>query len=172
MHFCLIDDDPRLLATLEKGLRELGHECETFQSSKEGLARMLDSTRGEPDLLLLDVMMPNLDGWDFLEQLRAAGRATAVIYVTARGNVDERGPGVPPHQREAILEPFDQGEAPRGTRVGYGLGLAPARTAARSAGGSIAVEESRGGGARFRAELPRRAREAVPGVPALLARTN
>lgn len=106
MHFCLIDDDPHLLATLKRGLTELGHECETFQSSPEGLARLLDRERSEPDVLLLDVMMPELDGWLLLERLRAAGRKTAVIYVTARREVNDRVRGLMLSADDYVMKPF------------------------------------------------------------------
>jgi len=106
MHFCLIDDDPHLLTTLEKGLGELGHECETFQSSRLGLERMLDKALPEPDVLLLDVMMPELDGWEFLAELRAAGRNTAVIYVTARRDVDDRVHGLMLSADDYVIKPF------------------------------------------------------------------
>jgi signal transduction histidine kinase len=71
--------------------------------------------------------------------------------------VEDQGPGIRPEEREAIFEAFYMGKAPKKTRVGYGLGLALARTAARSAGGDIYVDNHAGGGARFVVRLPRRA---------------
>lgn len=106
MHFCLIDDDPHLLATLEKGLTELGHACEVFQSSPEGLQRMLDPSRPEPDVLLLDVMMPDLDGWDLLSRFREGGGKTAVIYITARSDVDDRVRGLTLSADDYMIKPF------------------------------------------------------------------
>lgn len=106
MHFCLIDDDPHLLATLQRGLTELGHECETFQSSAAGLERMLDRTLFEPDVLLLDVMMPDLNGWDLLSRFRESGGKTAVIFVTARGDVDDRVRGLTLSADDYVVKPF------------------------------------------------------------------
>ena len=71
--------------------------------------------------------------------------------------VEDHGPGIRPEEREAIFEAFYMGKAPKKTRAGYGLGLALARTAARSAGGDIFVDNHTGGGARFVVRLPRRA---------------
>ena len=106
MHFCLIDDDPHLLETLQRGLVELGHECETYQSSVEGLARMLDTKKFEPDVLLLDVMMPEMDGWEVLAKLREAGMRTAVIYVSARRDVDDRVRGLMLTADDYVVKPF------------------------------------------------------------------
>ncbi len=106
MHLCLIDDDVRLLATMERGLRESGHDCETFPSAKDGLARMLDATRPAPDVLLLDVMMPGVDGWALLGRLREAGVETPVIYLTARQEVDDRVRGLELGADDYMIKPF------------------------------------------------------------------
>jgi two-component system, OmpR family, osmolarity sensor histidine kinase EnvZ len=69
--------------------------------------------------------------------------------------VDDRGPGVPPAERERIFEPFLRLEASRNRdRGGAGLGLAIARHLVLSLGGTIVVEDRPGGGARFRVALP------------------
>jgi two-component system heavy metal sensor histidine kinase CusS len=70
--------------------------------------------------------------------------------------VDDSGPGVPDGLRERIFEPFFRGPAAAGQRIGYGLGLAIARTAVRDQGGEIEVSASRKGGACFRVRLPRK----------------
>jgi signal transduction histidine kinase len=71
--------------------------------------------------------------------------------------VDDRGPGVPLAERERIFEPFLRLEASRNRdRGGAGLGLAIARHLVLSLGGTIAVEDRPGGGARFRVTLPAR----------------
>jgi len=106
MHFCLIDDDPRLLETLRQGLAEFGHECETFQSSLQGLARLLDRNLAEPDVLLLDVMMPELDGWTLLARVREAGLRLPVLYLTARHDVDDRVRGLESSADDYIVKPF------------------------------------------------------------------
>lgn len=106
MHFCLIDDDAHLLGTLARGLGELGHECETFQDSRAGLERLVDPNQTEPDVVLLDVMMPDLDGWDLLRELREEGRRTAVIYVTARDEVDDRVRGLELTADDYVIKPF------------------------------------------------------------------
>lgn len=88
--------------------------------------------------------------------------AGSTVAVRLRGEndevvvcVDDEGPGVPEAQRERIFEPFQRSEPVAGRRVGYGLGLALARSAVTAQGGAISVEDAPNGGARFRLRLPR-----------------
>ena len=83
-------------------------------------------------------------------RLSMEGSPASVVVV-----VDDSGPGIAEDQREKIFEPFYRGPTTRGRRAGYGLGLSIAKAAVRSQGGTIAVERSPLGGARFRVELPR-----------------
>lgn len=69
--------------------------------------------------------------------------------------VDDEGPGVPEDQRERVFEPFYRSAPLDGRRVGYGLGLALARSAVGAQGGAIRVESAPRGGARFHLRLPR-----------------
>jgi two-component system heavy metal sensor histidine kinase CusS len=80
--------------------------------------------------------------------------------------VEDSGPGVPEDQRERIFEAFVRGPARSGRRVGYGLGLAIARAAVVDHGGSIAVDASSLGGARFELTFPRSSHEPEAGVEA------
>jgi signal transduction histidine kinase len=87
------------------------------------------------------------------------GRADEIEVI-----VEDDGPGVPPELRAKIFEPFVRGPAALGRRAGYGLGLALAQSAALNQGGSLFVEDSPLGGARFRMQIPRTRRpgEAAP----------
>jgi two-component system heavy metal sensor histidine kinase CusS len=69
--------------------------------------------------------------------------------------VEDQGPGIPPEFRERAFEPFRKGPARSGRRVGYGLGLALARTAVEMHAGTIDVDDAPDGGARLRIRLPR-----------------
>jgi two-component system sensor histidine kinase KdpD len=68
--------------------------------------------------------------------------------------VEDAGPGVPAHLREAIFEPFRQGPRPASHAPGVGVGLALVRMFAQLHGGNVWVEERQGGGASFRIDLP------------------
>jgi signal transduction histidine kinase len=100
-----------------------------------------------------------------------------VIEVTIEGHddcvevtVDDAGPGVPAAERDRIFQPFHRGRASPGARSGYGLGLSLTRTAVEAHGGSVVVDESPSGGARFRLRLPR-TRAASASAPAPITGT-
>lgn len=106
MHLFLLDDDARLVATLRRGFEEAGHRCEAFQSPEEGLDRLLAPGAEEPDLLLLDVMMPSLSGWDVLERLREANVKTPAIFLTARQAIEDRVHGLELGADDYVIKPF------------------------------------------------------------------
>jgi DNA-binding NtrC family response regulator len=81
----LIDDDDSLRAVLGAELRRLGHEVTTAATAAEGLRA---SQQAEPDVVLLDLLLPDQNGLDVLKQLRAERPATDVILLTAHGTVD------------------------------------------------------------------------------------
>jgi len=107
MHIVLVDDDPKLCRTLQKGFQELGHGCETFESGEAALARLRDPDGLRPDLVLLDVMLPGLDGWETLQRLRDGGERVPVIYLTARHAVDERIRGLELGADDDVIKPFE-----------------------------------------------------------------
>ncbi|MBI3273081.1 MAG: response regulator [Planctomycetes bacterium] len=77
-----IDDDPDTIRMLDQLLRQEGYDVRTAPSAQEGL-RLLDER--PPDLILLDLMMPGMDGFDFCHQLATSGRAKGIpiIVLTA-----------------------------------------------------------------------------------------
>lgn len=103
MHILIVDDDPRLRDTLSRGLEHVGHDVRTAADGDEA-ERMLAA---EPaDLVLLDVMMPGRDGWQVLDDLRADGLETPVIFLTARDAVDERVRGLTAGADDYLSKPF------------------------------------------------------------------
>lgn len=107
MRIVLVDDDPKLCRTLQKGFQELGHDCETFESGEMALERLRHADAARPDLVLLDVMLPGVDGWDTLQRLRDGGERVPVIYLTARHAVDERIRGLELGADDYVIKPFD-----------------------------------------------------------------
>ncbi|MFT5464517.1 MAG: two-component system copper resistance phosphate regulon response regulator CusR, partial [Planctomycetota bacterium] len=101
----LVDDDAKLRATITQGLGESGHTCTSAGAGDEGLQHLLDSP-GAYDAVLLDVMMPGLNGWEVLEQLRKAGDDTPVIFLTARDAIDERVKGLELGADDYLPKPF------------------------------------------------------------------
>jgi DNA-binding response OmpR family regulator len=107
MHVLLVDDDPKLCRTLQRGFQELGHDCETFESGELALARVRDPDSRRPDVVLLDVMLPGIDGWETLQRLRDGGEPVPVIYLTARHAVDERIRGLELGADDYVIKPFE-----------------------------------------------------------------
>jgi DNA-binding response OmpR family regulator len=99
----IVDDDPKVLSFASRGLSESGMICSTAASGE----RALEMLRKEPfDLVLLDVMLPGIQGWDVMEKMRADGNDTPVIFVTARDAVDERVRGLRAGGDDYVVKPF------------------------------------------------------------------
>jgi two-component system copper resistance phosphate regulon response regulator CusR len=107
MKLLVVDDDPKYRAFVSRGLTESGITCETVASGEEALAAL---RKRDYDLVLLDVMLPGLQGWDVLEAMRAEGRDVPVIWVTARDALDERIKGLRMGGDDYIVKPFAFGE--------------------------------------------------------------
>jgi two-component system copper resistance phosphate regulon response regulator CusR len=99
----IVDDDPKYRAFVSRGLSESGMVCATAPDGETALERL--STE-RYDLVLLDVMLPGLQGWDVMEALRARNIDVPVIWVTARDAVDERVKGLRMGGDDYIVKPF------------------------------------------------------------------
>ena len=107
MNLVLVDDDPKLCRTLQRGFEDLGHVCETFGSGEDALDRLRSPDAVRPDLVLLDVMLPGIDGWEVLRRLRDGGERVPVIYLTARHAVEERVQGLELGADDYVVKPFE-----------------------------------------------------------------
>jgi two-component system copper resistance phosphate regulon response regulator CusR len=99
----VIDDDPKIREVLQDGLTQMGMEIETAADGLSGLERL---QAGSFDMILLDVMLPDIQGWDLLTRLRQLGIHTPVILVTARDAVDERIKGLLLGGDDYVVKPF------------------------------------------------------------------
>jgi two-component system copper resistance phosphate regulon response regulator CusR len=103
MKILIVDDDPKLRDIVERGLRESGLESRAAPDGETALG-MLGQERF--DLILLDVMLPGLQGWEVMEQLREQGHDVPVIWVTARDALDERVRGLQMGGDDYVVKPF------------------------------------------------------------------
>src|SRR5262245_41809717 len=94
MNLLLVDDDPKFRSYMQRGLEESGLAVETVESAEQAYDLLAQRPAEAFDLLLLDVMLPESTGWELLEKLRTRGDTTPVIFVTARGAVEERVKGL------------------------------------------------------------------------------
>lgn len=99
----LIDDDPGIHESLRDLVEEEGYEFCGALSGKEGL-RLLDQER--PDLLLLDVMMPGMNGFDVCRQMRDEGRRIPVIFLTAKNDIVDKSTGFKAGADDYVTKPF------------------------------------------------------------------
>ena len=105
MRVLIVEDDPHIAELLRDGLTEDGYDCDLARSAAEGaeLARLFPY-----GLLLLDVMLPEgIDaGYHLGQQLRAEGIAAPMIYLTARGTVEDRVEGLEAGGDDYLVKPF------------------------------------------------------------------
>jgi DNA-binding response OmpR family regulator len=106
IHVCVIDDDPKLREIVVFGLREAGLECTEAAGASEALQLLAKGGSPRFDLILLDIMMPEMSGWEFLAALRERGIGTPVLFVTARESVEERVRGLKLGADDYIIKPF------------------------------------------------------------------
>ncbi len=102
----LVDDDAELCGMMREFLAEAGHKLDTAYNGREGLASAL---RGNYDLMILDVMLPGLDGLAVLEQLRSK-KDLPVIMLTARVQQHDRILGLNSGADDYLPKPFDPDE--------------------------------------------------------------
>ena len=103
MRLLVVEDEPKLAQYLHKGLSENGHVVDVANDGIEG--RRL-ATGGEYDLLLLDLMLPGVDGFGVLAALRASGKRTPVLMLTARDKVEDRVRGLEQGADDYLVKPF------------------------------------------------------------------
>jgi two-component system alkaline phosphatase synthesis response regulator PhoP len=123
----LVEDEYALRMTLGDRLREEGYIVDAAVDGEEGLSK---ATRGAFDLIVLDVMLPRLDGFAVCKSLRAAGLATPVLMLTARGRTNEKVTGLKIGADDYVTKPFNMAELL--ARVGALLRRAPAKAEAQA----------------------------------------
>jgi two-component system, OmpR family, response regulator len=103
MRILIVEDEPDLLANLAQAIREAGFAVDTAADGEEGLFKAETS---DYDALILDVMLPKLDGWGLLKQLRL-GKKTPVLMLTARDSISDRIHGLDSGADDYLTKPFD-----------------------------------------------------------------
>jgi two-component system OmpR family response regulator len=103
----LVEDEPRLAQLLRRGLEEQGYAVDVAGDGAEALWL---ATETAYDTIVLDVMLPTLDGLQVTRQLRAARRWTPVLLLTARDTVDDRVAGLDAGADDYLVKPFSFAE--------------------------------------------------------------
>jgi DNA-binding response OmpR family regulator len=103
MRLLVVEDDPRVARLVQRGLTEAGHDVEVAHDGAEGLAR---AEGGGYDLIVLDVMLPELDGLEVCRRLRQRRVRTPILMLTARDAVGDRVRGLDAGADDYLVKPF------------------------------------------------------------------
>jgi len=106
MRILIVEDEPRLLRSLARALREEGYAVDTAESGDDGLFKAMN---WDYDAVVLDVMLPGLDGWEVLARMRKQKR-TPVLMLTARDAHRDRVRGLDTGADDYLVKPFDLAE--------------------------------------------------------------
>ena len=99
----IVDDDEKIVSMLRRGLAFEGYEVQTASNGAEGLNKLMDK---EPDIVVLDVMMPQIDGFEVCRRLREAGSKVPVLMLTAKDEVQSRVTGLDTGADDYLVKPF------------------------------------------------------------------
>ena len=132
MRVLLVEDEPRAAQMLAKGLREQSYAVDVAATGPDALyqAEITDY-----DAVVLDVMLPGLDGFEVCRQLRQTGSHVPVLMVTARDAIDARISGLDSGADDYLIKPFDFGELLARLRAIIRRGRLPIRPSLLAVGG-------------------------------------
>lgn len=103
MRVLVVEDDAKIASFVVRGLKQAGYAADHAQDGETGLA-LAEST--EYDAMIVDVMLPQLDGISLVKRLRAARRATPVLFLSAKSSVDDRIRGLQAGGDDYLTKPF------------------------------------------------------------------
>ena len=103
MRLLLIEDDADVAAYIEKGLAETGHTVDLAHDGTSGLGL---ATTEDYDLLIIDRMLPGVDGLTIVKNVRAANKQTPILILSALGEVDDRVEGLKAGADDYLTKPF------------------------------------------------------------------
>ncbi|TQS46273.1 response regulator transcription factor [Cryptosporangium phraense] len=103
----IVDDEPNIVELLDTSLSYAGFEVRTATSGRAAVAATSEFT---PDLIVLDVMLPDMDGFEVLRLLRGSGTRIPVLFLTARDGTDDKISGLTLGADDYVTKPFSLGE--------------------------------------------------------------
>ena len=103
MKILIVEDEPKTGEYLRQGLTEAGYTTDWVQ---DGLAGHHQALSEDYDLVILDVMLPELNGWQVLAGIRRAGKTMPVLFLTARDQVEDRVKGLELGADDYLVKPF------------------------------------------------------------------
>lgn len=103
MRILVIEDDPEVAAYISKGMKEAGHTTDTADNGKDGLFL---ATTEQYDAIIVDRMLPALDGISIIKTIRATNNKTPTLILSALGEVDDRVEGLRSGSDDYLVKPF------------------------------------------------------------------
>lgn len=103
MHALIVEDDKAIADFIARGLREAGFAVDLASNGDDGLEAALGQN---PDVAIIDVMLPGRDGLSLIEELRKRGRTTPVLILSAKRSVDDRVRGLQAGGDDYLTKPF------------------------------------------------------------------
>jgi two-component system copper resistance phosphate regulon response regulator CusR len=103
MRLLIVEDEPKTGDYLQQGLTEAGFVADLSRNGIDGLHL---ARTGDYDLIVLDVMLPGMDGWKVLQSLRSDGAEVPVLFLTARDDVADRVRGLELGADDYLVKPF------------------------------------------------------------------
>lgn len=103
MRVLVVEDDKRTAEYIVKGISQAGHAAECWADGRDGLTRAVSERY---DVIVLDRLLPGLDGMSIIKALRASGRDTPVLFLTAVGGLDDRVEGLEAGGDDYMVKPF------------------------------------------------------------------
>jgi two-component system copper resistance phosphate regulon response regulator CusR len=124
MKILIVEDEPKTGDYLRQGLREAGFAVDLATTGPDGLHLALHTA---PDLVILDVMLPGMDGWQVLQRIRSGGQAMPVLFLTARDQVEDRVKGLELGADDYLVKPFSFAELLAGCASSCGAAMQATR---------------------------------------------
>lgn len=103
MRVLIVEDDRRTSDFLRKGFSEAGHVADVIEDGRDALAH---ATRETYDVLVVDRMLPGIDGLSLVKALRASGSVTPILFLTAVAGIDDRVEGLESGGDDYVVKPF------------------------------------------------------------------
>lgn len=139
----IIEDEPAMRTALSDTLKDDGHRIMSASDGTSGLKRAAEE---KPDLILLDIMMPQLDGFAVCRELRRLGLRMPVLMLTAKGQTDDKVTGLDAGADDYLVKPFNRLELLARVRALLRRSTGGAAPPAKIAFGDITIDFLRGEG--------------------------
>ncbi len=106
MRILVVDDERAVRESLRRALELEGYDIDLAADGAEALSRLMDGGNSQPDVVILDVLMPGVDGLEVCRRLRRSGNRVPVLMLTARDEVENRVAGLDAGADDYVTKPF------------------------------------------------------------------